>query len=197
MEAIKTIEHNGFTIELYYAEDTENPREWGNLGTLYSNHRDYNWDGFGIEDLIEKVNGDIYADTIPWDKIAKDYYFQKVWIYEHSGVALAVGDKNPFGVGYMAWDSGLLGVLAVEKSKACKEFGYKRPCKALREKIEKSLGWEIETLDKWARGEVYGFISRDKFGEEIDSCWGFYSQEEAIQEAIAALPKEKEVKNAA
>jgi hypothetical protein len=27
-----------------------------------------------------------------------------------------------------------------------------------------------------------GFIAEDQTGEQIDSCWGFYSTEEAIQE---------------
>lgn len=191
MEAIKTIEHNGFTIELYYDENAECPREWGYFGVLYSNHREYNWDGWKIEDLIESVGGDIYADTIPWDKIAKRYYFRKVWMYEHSGATVRTAEVNPWGnMGYMAWDSGLLGVIAIEKSKACKEFGYKRPCKALREKTEKYLDSEIETLDEWLRGEVYGFITRDRDGEIIDSCWGFYGEEAAIEEAKATLPKE-------
>ena len=45
------------------------------------------------------------------------------------------------------------------------------------------LQGEIETLDMYARGEVYGFRLFE-FDTEIDSCWGFYG-DYGIKDIIA------------
>ena len=105
---IKTIPYKGYKIVVGYDPDPENPREWDNLGTIFSNSRRYSPDGRSIEELIRDVDGDVYADTIPFDRIAKKYYYLKVWIYDHSGQTVRTGDRNPWGnMGYMSWDSGL------------------------------------------------------------------------------------------
>ena len=194
-DPIQTIAHKGYTINIDYDPSPENPREeWDNLGTIYSNSRRYSPDGHGIEELIEAAGGDIYCTVIPWDLIGKKYYYRKVWIYEHSGVAIRTGENNPFGGGWMSWDSGLLGVIAVEKSKACKEYGKKRPCKSVQEKAEKCLEHEIEILDTFASGQIYGYTIDDENGEEVDSCWGFYGLDEVIAEAKDYVDYEYELR---
>jgi hypothetical protein len=95
----------------------------------------------------------------------------------------------------MSWDSGLAGVIVCDKKKAMKEYGYKKPCKALKEKVEKYLDGEIEDLDTYCRGEIYGFRTFDADDNEIDSCWGFYSQEEAIAEGKSMAEYDYEQKN--
>jgi hypothetical protein len=40
----------------------------------------------------------------------------------------------------------------------------------------------------WLNGECVGFITKDKDGNEIDSCWGFYSSEDAYQAAQENFP---------
>jgi hypothetical protein len=40
----------------------------------------------------------------------------------------------------------------------------------------------IEVYAQWANGDVWGFIVEDSDGEELDSCWGFYGTEAAIEE---------------
>ncbi len=42
---------------------------------------------------------------------------------------------------------------------------------------------EIETWKAWCDGEVYGYIVTDEDGETVDSCWGFYGEAYARQEA--------------
>ena len=181
MEPIKTIEHRGFNINIYYDENPQSPREWDNLGVIYSNHREYDFDGHKIEELIEDVGGDIYDSVIPWKLIGKKYYYLKVWMYEHSGVTVRAGETNPFGC---PWDSGLYGVIVCDKEKAKKVYGYKKDCKGLRKKVYDLLNAEIQTLDAYCSGEVYGFRTFEKGSEEeFDSCWGFYEMEAAIDEA--------------
>ena len=184
MEPIKTINlKGGYRIELHYDENPESPRDWDNLGTLYSNSRSYDFDGHSITELIEEVGGSRYDNVIPWDKIGKKYYYLKVWIYDHSGVTLRTGESNPWGSGYTSWDSYLYGIIVCDKKKAMKEYGYQRACKALQEKVEKYLDGEIKDLDTYCTGQIYGYRTFNKEDEEIDSCWGFYDEDDAISEA--------------
>lgn len=47
---------------------------------------------------------------------------------------------------------------------------------------------EIEIWNAWADGEVYGYIVTDTTtGEEVDSCWGFYGEKYAEEEAKSAV----------
>ncbi len=51
------------------------------------------------------------------------------------------------------------------------------------EYFDSCIDGELKTYTAWANGEVYGFILRDKEGNEIDSCWWMYSLDE-IHEQI-------------
>ena len=188
MDAIKEIKHKGYRIEIHYDTDSDSPRNWDNLGTIYSNHRRYDFDGHDIKELIEEVGGNIYDSVIPWKLIGKKYIYLKVWMYDHSGVTVRTGETNPFGC---PWDSGLYGVIVCDIEKAKKVYGYKRNCKGLRDKVTKCLDGEIKTLDAYCCGEVYGFRTF-KGDEEIDSCWGFYDIDEAIAEAKGVVDYEYE-----
>ena len=177
-DPIQTIQYKGYTINIDYDPSPENPREWDDLSTIYSNSRRYDFDGHGIEELIQEVGGDIYDSVIPWDLIAKKYYYRKVWMYDHSGVTVRTAEENPWGSGWTAWDSGLAGVIVVEKERAKKEWPENT-----QERAEKWLDGEIETLDTFVRGEIYGYEVLNEDGDEIDSCWGFYDLDECIAEA--------------
>lgn len=184
MTPIKTINlKGGYRVEIHIDESPESPRDWDNLGIIYSNSRTYDFDGHGIKELIEDVGGNRYDNVIPWEKIAKKYYYLKVWAYDHSGITVRTGESNPWGNGYTSWDSYLFGVIVCDKKKAMKEYGYKRPCKPLQKRVEQVLDGEIKNLDTFCRGEIYGYRTYNKDNEEIDSCWGFYDEEDAISEA--------------
>ena len=45
-----------------------------------------------------------------------------------------------------------------------------------------------KTYRQWLEGECVGFVTEDKDGNEIDSCWGFYSSEDAFQAAQENFP---------
>ena len=50
----KTIEYRGYNINIKYDSDSRSPREWDNLGVIYSNHRNYSPDDHSIEELLEQ-----------------------------------------------------------------------------------------------------------------------------------------------
>ena len=41
-EACQTEEYRGYNINIYYDEDPESPRIWGNVATFVCEHRHYN-----------------------------------------------------------------------------------------------------------------------------------------------------------
>jgi hypothetical protein len=78
----------------------------------------------------------------------------------------------------MAWDSGLAGVIVVDKKAAKKEWA-----KDTKARAEKWLDGEIENLDTYCRGEIYGYEVLDEDGETVNDCWGFFDLDECIAEA--------------
>ena len=52
-----------------------------------------------------------------------------------------------------------------------------------RERAVKILEGEIEEYSSWATGDCYGYVIEDENGDELDSCWGFYGQDYAIESA--------------
>ena len=160
----------GYEVETYYDEGAESPREWGPLGTIYSNHRDYSPDGRMIDEVLDE-DGRI--------TIKETHYYLPVYAYIHSGISLSCGDLLND-----QWDSGLFGIIAVSKDKIRKEYGCKRVSKNLREKVLDILRAEVETLNQYFNGEVYSYAVADKKGDIVESCCGYYSYEDCEQDAV-------------
>ena len=164
------MEYQGFTIVIGYDEFPDDPREWDNLGTIYSNHRRYDPDGHSIKELEDWETGEINLDG---------YYYMKVYAYIHGGISLSTIRKGQFAD---MWDSGLFGVIAVEKTdpriKGMKE-----------EDIYQAFEDEIACLDRYYNGNVLGYEIYD--GDEcIDSCYGFYQDEEFVLAEAMSEAKE-------
>lgn len=173
-------------IELY-SDSNSSPREWDNLGTMATKHRNYRIGEETISDPIDWLREKIGYTEQGVQKVANrmgtNYYSEKVrvylelifedrfivlplYIYEHSVVSIAT---TPFGC---KWDSGQLGYIFCTKEKALEEFGGKKVTKKVREKCFSNFVAEVESYDTWQKGEVYGFNA--SYGDEEDSCGGFY-----------------------
>ena len=149
---------NGYRVVVSYDPDPQSPREWDNLGTVViHNRRRY---AFADEtaDMHELLN--LESD--------KNNIVLPIYIYDHSGSTI-----NTTGFS-CRWDSGQVGVIYCTKEAAVKEFGNKVCTAKVREKALKCLRGEIEELDRYIRGEVYGYQVFDPEGEVVDSCWGYY-----------------------
>lgn len=170
MNLYEQIDHNGHHINIYYDEDRRNPRiEFDNLGTLYTAHRRYRPEKefdeyFDINNVFEGRIGNFK------DSFLKEYISLPVYIYDHSGINIAT---TPFSC---PWDSGFFGIIAVSLDKVRKEYGWKHITAKRRTLIESYLQEEIELLDNYYTGEVFGYeITPDIDDTDIKgSCWGFY-----------------------
>lgn len=170
-EPYKQIEHRDYVISIYCDENPESPREWDNLGTMYTAHRRYCPE--------RELDAHFDIDEVfcsRWEfseRFLRDYIALPIYLYDHSGLTVSTG---PFSC---KWDSGLFGIIAVEVEKVKKEWGWKILTKARRKSIEEHLQGEVNTYDNYLTGEVYGYkiTSVDDEDNVIDSCWGYYGRD--------------------
>lgn len=183
MEHITEKTVGNYRIRTFYDESPESPRNWDNLGTMVCFHRNYD-----LGD-IHNYNFNDYND---WDEMKKDIIKKEnvgvilpLYLYDHSGITM-----NTTGF-ECRWDSGQVGFIFISKEKIREVYKIKRITKEWVEKITEYLKSEVETYDQYLRGNVFGYrtykVSICGLGheheEEIDSCWGFYSEEECLSEA--------------
>jgi hypothetical protein len=107
-----------------------------------------------------------------------------LYLYDHSGITMNTGGFS------CPWDSGQVGYIFVTKEQIRKEYDWKLITAARRSKILEYLKGEVTVYDQYLTGDVYGYqlyrldLAPDMeleddddpadYGEEIDSCWGFY-----------------------
>jgi len=176
MTTLNTTKHNGKTINIVADYDSESPREWDNLGKMICFHRNHT---LGDKHEIK------HEDYDGWDEMETalekkfDAVILPLYLYDHSGITM---NTTGFSCG---WDSGQVGFICISKEKARNNFGWKQVTKKRKELLTTYLTGEVETYDKYLTGDVCGFEILNSDGEVEDSCYGFYSEEDAMAEAKA------------
>jgi hypothetical protein len=92
------------------------------------------------------------------------------------------------------WDSGQVGWIFCTKEDMESNF-MKLSGQDLIERSEVLLKGEVETYDQYLTGDVYGYrVSEVKtcsegheHEEELDSCWGYYGQENCMLEGVGIV----------
>ncbi len=179
---VEIVRSNGYAVVVKYDNSADSPREWDNLGRLFLRTRSVNEQECTEEEMKKaRVRVPVYK-------------------YEHSGIILkASTDGNPFSC---PWDSCLAGYVVVSADALRKEYGVKRITRKIIDKAIAVVKSEIDTYSQWMNGEVYGFETYKvddnvpdscvcEMGELVDSCWGFYSVKDAIEEGKECIPVEK------
>lgn len=201
---------DNFTLTIHPDETPENPRDWDNLGTMICWHRRYtlgdshsfagvaDWlisllsedtlkrkaKQFGYGDVFADIDIHSFADTHHQtliEEAAKQYLIVPVYLYDHSGLALRC---YPF---HCRWDSGQVGFIHVSHRRLRQEYGVKRLSSQVQFKAKKVLELEVETCSQWVNGEIYGYQIENSAGDIVDSCWGFYGEEEALNAGRESL----------
>ncbi len=161
----ETKEYKGHNIVIEYDENPPSPRENDNICVFHIGHSRYAFGDENYNDIDSIMEAQKQA-------IADGDIVLPLYMYEHGGITISLGE---FGC---CWDSGQCGFIQVPKKTMIKEFGKKIFTKALK---AKALDWakmEVEEMDKFVRGEVFGYIV-----DNDDSCWGYYSIDDAMEEA--------------
>lgn len=201
MEKIMNLQKQ-LVVTVDYDEWFESPREWENLGTLYTwvdiyfspdkqnfnNGLDFLGSIIG-EELIEKIhdkynnNSDFFNDiTKRMDKLG--YIMYPVSKYEHSGVQYFLGVSS-------GWDTGTIGVIFAEKKKICEWFNVKKVTQKVRENVIQNFESELEVYTDYANGEGMIYVEIEDFaGKQIESCGNYYKYDHETIEQCFSLASE-------
>lgn len=184
MDALETIEKDGWTAKLYHDEDAQNPRkDCDQLGIMVCWHRNY--------DLGDRKPTETEQDALQRGgfRLLERYLRMseggrnliKLGLYDHSGITMYAGG-GALGQDPGGWDSGTVGFIYTN-TEQINLIG------APLESLDRQLHAEIEEYDQYLTGDVYGYVIEDEDGEERDSCWGFFGDDYAKQEMGAALER--------
>ncbi len=179
---IEVIDKGDKVIEIHQDEDAQNPRSpdfedhddvmvcFHNRYNLGDEKHGYRHDNFNSWDELKKAierDNDI-AEILP------------VYMLDHSGITISVNSFNDI------WDSGQIGFIFITKQEARKSHMVKKLSKKVMKTVHSNLLASIEEYDKYLTGDVYFYNIKNKTGEIIDSCGGYYGLEYAIKEAEEA-----------
>lgn len=167
---------DGLVIQIEYDDCPESPREWTNVSKLVCFHRRYN---------LGDNHGYSQDDFESWgelrEAIAKEYHPIVIFpliMHDHGLITLTTGSGHGND-----WDSGQVGWAfdTPENREECgldDRFGrFGTDC------IARIVRAEVETYNQYLNGDVYGYVILDEDGSTLDSCWGFYGLEWAIEAA--------------
>lgn len=218
---IKTLEIDGYKVDIFHDDDAENPREWDNLGTIiYSHPRnivgDLNYDHDRASNWKERLAYYIYKNylhgAIPQKYNRMDWGLDFDSLNEEGiEYALDWAKKNmvilpvylldhsglsvsttPFSC---PWDSGLVGYIIADRKSMLKEYGCKKLTETIKRKAKEVLIAEIEIFNQYLSGEVYGYSIEDSEGNDVESCFGFYGYEAMIKEVTDLINFHKVLKS--
>jgi len=165
-------------------------------------------DGNGWTQLMNKASEPMAAIAASDNKIKdlvmavidKHVVMLPLYLYDHGGITMKTG-------GYSCpWDSGQVGYIYATRDTILKEFSAKRLTKELRAKAEDILRDEVKTYAQFLEGDIYGYVIYEidepcdcdpepwhgdcdctKGAEVVDSCWGFYGSDVALEEGRSSL----------
>lgn len=166
-------ERNGLKVTILHDMDPESPRDWDNVGTMICSHRGYT---LGDEQFDP-------SDFDGWEDLKKHLVEERgaviilpLSLYDHSGISMFIPGDGRYRQ-HEAWDSGQVGFIFATEEDI-------KHCGLDKELAEKQLRGEVFTYNQFLEGDVYGFkVEDERTGEEIDSCWGIFGSEYAIEEA--------------
>lgn len=175
-------EYKGYMIKLSYDENAFNPREECTVAKFAFYHKRYNMPKeHGTEETFETLQE-------LRDYILENFdvlVIEEIHMYEHGGCALYVKGEYPFACHF---DSGPLGFIFIEKGIVENDD---------IEIANKFLRGELKTYERYLNRHVYRYTT-SRGDEYIDSCCGFYSQEDAYlfatEEIDAMISNESVIK---
>lgn len=184
---VETYEHHGVTVEIETDDDRAgSPRDWDNVSRLYC------WDDRMSGVVSEGENDEMFgpgdhnglADAIEHLIAQGAVVILPLYLLDHSGYSISSGpniielddegryracrSEGRFAGDSAGWDTSMVGFAWAKGDTDSPD--PLAACEA-----------EIETLDQYFTGDVYGYIV-DPDGEG-ESCWGFYGLECVKEEA--------------
>lgn len=144
------------------------PREDdGFLSIIVSEHRRYDFNWFGEEDITEKFKKD-YENTETkeeYEELKEEYIgLRPLYMLDHSGITLSTSPFND------RWDSGQVGFVFTTEKYIHNRFGSEFNYKENMDIISNMINEEIEIFDQYIQGNVYEMFLIDiRTGEYLNS----------------------------
>jgi hypothetical protein len=177
-------------VFIHVDDDPQDPRvEWDNSGIFWGWHSRYK---IGDPGEVERYGKTFYKKEFDpgnydnFGQVADAIYKEHraltvlpVRLHDHGGLSLSISSSGD------RWDSGQLGLIWMPRE-GLADLGYKIASKHAVAKAEKQLHAEIEVMDAYVSGRVYGWESyvcvshKDEYaiGPAIDATWGYYGHKE-------------------
>ena len=166
------------TLKIYYDSNAENPREFTEYDSVIAYKSQYtlgeeiipepiDWleEKLNVPKKYEYSNARLAElETIFFDR----FIAKRIYLYEHSGLAVST---SPFS---NKWDSGQVGYIYITKEKVRDNYNVKKVGKKVKELVLENLEVQVEELNHYVSGDVFGFKILDSEDSVVDSCWGFY-----------------------
>jgi hypothetical protein len=192
-----------FRVRVEYDHDGTNPRtDFDQLGTMVCSHRRYDLPREGnltaeIDDAFDRGGLRLAARYLC---VVHGAVVLPVYGYDHGQLRLKAGKRT--GAFADPWDSGIAGVIYARRADIAREWVGNGSAMPSDDEIAGWLANEVEQYDTWANGEMTGYVveratcpeaDHADCGSEcwqlIDSCWGYYSVAEAMEQGRAAVPE--------
>src|SRR5262245_18675357 len=155
-EAVFTEEgRHGLKLEIFPDWDAGNPREeWGMFGALWQ-------EPFAVTSRTFRYEQDIEEDIRERRLDGETVIPVRFEDYGSSGARIRETDPED-----------ATGFVYADRETIAGEYGGAGELE--RRKARALMRGELETVDAWLRGDVYGYAIEDAGGDTVDSCWGFY-----------------------
>ena len=156
-------------LSVSVCDSPDSPRNWCNAFRM-----SFVWDSLdGIDELDCGGDGD-RLNAIGKAIEDEGGVVMPIYVYEHSGIAVSLGNGHPFDC---PWDSGCGGIAAIDKAALDDEFGGDR------DKAISCLACEIQTLNEYLNGgvvvvEYKCYLSGDEHC--VGDVYGIADEEDAI-----------------
>ena len=179
-------------LRIEYDRDARNPRKEFDHPTTLVLHGRCRYDFGDTEWSSDKIAWALsyHENHLPEGETDEDYegnldtynfdpqqhYVLPVYMYDHSGITI---NTTGFSCG---WDSGLVGCIYVSKVDAAKEWPTATEAQILTYMVS-----EVEELDQYLTGDVYGYVIETDEDDHVESSWGYYGQGHCIESGRDAV----------
>lgn len=196
-EVYKTYRNNsGETLKIVYDMNASNPlADADTLYYLYTWSRKYSSIQANpyrtMEEFIDTYLGEgamsryrdksvkLGLNSVRFAKLLCEQLNQRKGILAFPILSYNHGDIHYYlGNNIDRWDGSVSGFAWVEKDKIYQEFGVTKISSKLVERFKSHISSDLDVYNKYARGDSYGFELYDSNGKFMDSCYGFYDQDD-------------------
>lgn len=181
MDPLKTIEHDGRTVQIHPDEDCPSPREADCFCTMilfgkakgYGDSHDYRSEDYtGWDDMRAALEREYPRGVV-----------EPVYVFDHSGIALSTDAERFRQWDSAGWDWCQVGFAVVSAEGIRDNYLRQRISRKLRQRAEELIAAEVEEQGRFVSGECYYWCEVDASGEEVESCGGYVGFENVTEAA--------------